>query len=107
MFEKRRRAMAQSGAVAAGAALLALNERSAERNTDINNFGSVPEHDDSDEDTSDCPLFDAFYEVSGNSSIIQITNFTATEFMDLWSELEGCIDASSKQWAREALCAQR
>ena len=89
--------MAQRAASAA-AALLALNENTAKRLEEINGFQSIPNHDESDaENDSNCPIFDSFYNVGRNSSILQMTNMTSVEFNLLWKDMRECIEA---RWNR-------
>ena len=68
----------------AAAALIVLNERASKRGENLNAEISMPDHDDSDaENGSECLVLDYFYNMNGKSSIVQKTNITSVEFLDL------------------------
>lgn len=79
---------------AAAAALLLLNQRAAIRIENVNQFETVIDRDDSEqENDSSCPVLDSFYNIDGNTSLVQMTNYTYSEFNTLWDDLRECIDA--------------
>ena len=68
-------------------ALRLLAEAAVERNEDLEMYAAEPYLEDTDdENDSECPVFDTFYEQGGSSSIISVINFDVQEFDTLWQE---------------------
>ena len=75
------------------ASLNLLNSVAQARENDIMQAPSTPVVDSDDEADEECPIFDRFYAIDGNASIIEITNFTAVEFRKLYTILHPTINA--------------
>ena len=68
-------------------ALRILSEVATEREHDILRYSANITEDSDDEVDAASPIFDLFYNVGGNESIMKMTNFTAPEFRLLYSIL--------------------
>ena len=66
-------------------ALRLLAEAVVECNEDLDMYAAEPDLEDTDDDNdSECPVFDTFYEQGGSSSIISMITFNVQEFDTLW-----------------------
>ena len=72
-------------------ALRILSDVAAEREHKLIQFSASRADESDDEADAESPIFDSFYNVGGNESILKITNFTAPEFRKLYSILQQCI----------------
>ena len=69
----------------ASTALQLLADATVEREHGLNQYAAETEQSDADEDNgTNCPVFDQFYERGGASAIVSMTNFSPTEFADIW-----------------------
>ena len=76
----------------AASALEMLEEQTAARNEELNQYDEAPDLLDSDDELeSECPQIDRFFEEDGNKAIHQMTNFTLAEFSGIWSQLKSHI----------------
>jgi len=76
------------------ASLNLLNSVAQARQNDIMQAPSSPVVDSDDEADAECPIFDQFYAIDGNESIIEMTNFTAVEFRKLYTILHPTMNAN-------------
>ena len=72
-------------------ALRVLSEFAAQRNHEMLKYSPNRPEESDDESDADSPIFDSFYNVGGNESILSLTNFTSAEFRKLYSILHDCI----------------
>lgn len=70
-------------------ALRLLADAAADREHELNCYSAQPDNEDSDEDNgSDCPVFDKFYENGGSAAISAMTNFNPGHLERLWKKVE-------------------
>ena len=70
-------------------ALSMLAEAAASHREDIDRYDAEPEQVDSDdENDSQCPVFDMYYNNGGSASILSLTYFTPDVFESLWNVVE-------------------
>ena len=63
--------------------------------------------EDSDEDNgTDAPIFDRFYDHGGAKAIVEMTNINPAQFIGIWAELEAFILANYNV-GRGRKCAQK
>ena len=67
-----------------------LEDAAIERQTTLAEYdrASAPVESD-DENDSDCPIFDLFYDSGGSRSIVKMTNFTPRKFLAIWNAVSG------------------
>ena len=71
-----------------GNALNILADVAADRQNSLEQYPTRPHIADSDDEPdSQSPIFDQFYQRGGSSAILTLTNFTPTEFFQLWNLL--------------------
>lgn len=69
-------------------ALKILADAAAARDSELQRFNQLPDIIDSDEDSdSPCPVFDLFLNDGGPAAIISMTNFSPSEFEQIWAHL--------------------
>ena len=67
-------------------ALQVLTDVAAERQNGLEQFSVQPYLSDTDEeDDSESPIFDRFYESRGGRAIVSMINFDPTEFQIIWA----------------------
>ena len=77
----------------AARALLLLSDAAVERRTDLEEYASDSDAVDTDDEVeSESPIYDQFYENGGAAAVIQMTNFSPTEFHSTWCSLEKAIE---------------
>lgn len=63
-----------------------LSEAAGELENNLNEYPNEPEQIDTDEENgSECPIFDRFYESGGSSAIESMINFDPAEFEIIWN----------------------
>ena len=63
-----------------------------DRRNELRQYDPDSDPFDSDENVdSDAPIFDRFYEQGGSAAILEMTNFDPTQFLGIWSGLQGVI----------------
>lgn len=66
--------------------LLLLAEAHDERESALEEYAPEPEQQDTDEENdSECPIFDSFYESGGSAGITKMINFDPKEFDTVWN----------------------
>ena len=68
-----------------------LSETATERENDLAQYLAMRSDGSDDEAEAEFPNFNSFYNVGGNQSILNLTNFTASEFSKLYGILHTCI----------------
>ncbi|KAH9148876.1 hypothetical protein AeNC1_019381, partial [Aphanomyces euteiches] len=71
----------------ASGAILRLAEADVDRQRQRNAFIGDIQSDSDDEADSPCPVFDLFYHAEGNEGIRKMSNFNASEFNFVWSQI--------------------
>ncbi|KAH9100026.1 hypothetical protein Ae201684P_019031 [Aphanomyces euteiches] len=71
----------------ASEAILRLAEADVDRQRQRNAFIGDIQSDSDDEADSPCPVFDLFYHAEGNEGIRKMSNFNASEFNFVWSQI--------------------
>lgn len=70
--------------------LKALRASNKRREDNLNKYSSDHESSD-DEANTQCPRFGSFYAEDGSQAILDMANFSASEFRELWNSLSGHI----------------
>ena len=76
----------------AARALLLLSDAAVARRADLEEYASGSDAVDTDDEVeSESLIYDQFYENGGAAAVIQMTNFSPTEFHSTWCSLEKAI----------------
>jgi len=73
------------------ASLNMLTRAHQDRENVISEQNASRDVDSDEESDAESPIFDQFYAINGNASIIEMTNFTGVEFRKLYSILQDSI----------------
>ena len=76
-------------------ALTLLADTALSRQQELLQYSADPANDTDDDNDSDSPIMDTFYNSGGQRAIVKMTNFNAKEFRFIYSKIEGLV---SENW---------